>query len=298
MPGAAPQAPAPGGGFVLVIPPDPNWSPIEQTDNLEMDGYYMAKIVKEEARTDASKSAGVFMYFEIQDPDALGRKLSKFMPDPTSSKGNTWFLWRGLIASITGALDNARAGLTYQPGMLIGQTVYLKTEAYLDDGQPRTGIGPYVMAKEYGEAKAAGGTKFRWPAKPRQPNAGVGQAGALPGGVPSFPGLGVGLPGAPTTAAIPVPAQQTVAPAPMVAAPMQPVPAMAPPPPAPQFQQPQPPQQMLQPAAPVFVPGQMPPPGSAAPWQPAPQPATPPPANGAPQPTGAPPFAFPPPRVA
>lgn len=221
VPGAQPQQSA-GGGFVLNIPADPTWEPIESTDTLEMDGYYMLRIRSEKARTEGNR--GVFITFDVMDADATGRSLSKFMPDSSTHKKDTWFVWRGLFRSITGTLDQARAAFQYTPGMLVNQLAYARTKAYNDDGgSMRTGVDAFVTKTEYDQAVAA--KKHRWPAK--TPVAGAGVVGSLPGGLPSaFPGMGgMGLPGAPLsplTGMVPPPA---------AAAPMQQAPQGFPAPP-------------------------------------------------------------------
>lgn len=217
MPGVAPEAAA-GVGFVLDIPADPTWEPFDTTDVLETDGYYAVRITREGARTDSQKKAGVFLTLEIQDEDARGKVLSKFMQDPRATQKDSWFVWRNLIRSVSGGLDQARAGLRYTTGMLAGQLAYVKTGAYTDgDGQQRTGVDNWCTKDEY--EKAVASKTHRWPAKARGGNA------ALPGGLPSgfpgtgFPGLGgaPGAPGAPGTAPM---VQAPMAPQPIAAAPM------------------------------------------------------------------------------
>jgi hypothetical protein len=183
FPGAAGAAPT--TGFVLDIPPDPTWEPFETTDVLEMDGLYACRITRESARTDTSKSSGVFITLEILDEDARGKVLSKFLPDPRTTKSNVWFVWRGLIRSITGGLDGARQGFQYRPGTFANQVCYAKTEPYLDGQDQRTSIAQFVTKEEYDAAVA--GKRHRWPSKPK--------TSALPGGLPSafpmaaFPGM-------------------------------------------------------------------------------------------------------------
>jgi hypothetical protein len=301
-PGGMPAATAPGGaGFILDIPPDPTWTPIEETDTLEKDGYYYARVTKESVSSSQDKSPGVFFYFELLDDDVKGKVLSKKMPDSSRTNKQTWWLWRSLIRAVQGGLATAQAGFRYTPGMFVGQIVCFRTEAYLDDGAIRTGVGAYVTQQEYADAVKAG--KHRWEARPPKTAANAGSpVGALPGGSP-FPGLG-GLPGAPAAPSAPVgappmfpaaPPAGSVAPAPAVApfapqgfapAAAQTAPAFLPQAPQQQVQQPsQAPQQQPQQAPAVgfapaggfgpggFVPGQAPPPGSVAPWQPAQPPA-------------------------
>ena len=131
-------------GFVLDIPADPSWEPFDTTDVLDQDGYYQAKITKESGRNDPGKSQGIFLTMEIQDADARGKILSRFLPDPRTAKGNVWFVWRGLLRSITGTLDGARQGLRYQPGMFTGQLVYIKTERSQRDDRVSTDIDSWV----------------------------------------------------------------------------------------------------------------------------------------------------------
>lgn len=278
FPGMSAPMGAPAGmgapaAFVLDVPPDPTWEPFESTDVLETDGYYMCRVTRESARADTTKKAGVFLTLEIQDEDARGKILSKFMNDPRATQKQSWFVWRNLIRSITGGLDNARAGFQYTVGMLAaqGSIVYVKTAAYNDDdGQMRTGVDGFHTKDEY-EA-AVQGKRHRWPAKVK------GGAAALPSGLPTaFPGASFpGLAGAPVA---PVPGAPPVAPQPTAAAPMvqpQTAPAPAAAPPAQGF---------------GFPPPGAPPVGAAPPAQgfafPAPQVAPAPPAS--------PGFPFPPP---
>ncbi len=202
VPGAQVQQAA-GAGFVLMIPADPTWEPFEMTDSLDKDGYYMARIKGEKARTDGDKSPGLFLTLEIMDQDAAGKIVSKFLPDPNRTKGNTWWIWRSLIRSITGSLEVAKQGLNYTPGMFTGQVVAIRTEAYADDNVTRTGVAAFVLRSEHEEAVAA--NRHRWDAKVKP--AGAGPVGALPGGLPAaFPGVGGGgLPGAPSGGGVPRP---------------------------------------------------------------------------------------------
>jgi hypothetical protein len=293
VPGAQqPQAAQPSGtGFVLDIPPDASWEPFDTTDTLDTDGYYAMRITKESSRHDSGKAAGVFLNLEIVDEDARGKMLSKFLSDPRTTTKDIWFTWRGLIRSITGGLDVARAGLRYTTGMFTNQICYGRTGAYLDSsGAQRTGVDAFVTKTEYDQAVVA--KKHRWPAKVKG-GAGAGAVGALPAGLPSsFPGMsGMGLPGAPASpfaGAVPAPAS---------AAPMQQaapsVPSTLPPTMAPQqgF--------AFAPAAPN---GGLPVPAASFQFPPVPQAAAPaqaftfppPPAAVAPQPGGAPAFPFPP----
>jgi hypothetical protein len=206
VPGA-PQAPqmSVGGGFVLDIPPDATWEPFDTTDTLDKDGYYACKITKESARIDGTKSKGVFITLEIQDADAKGKIISKFLPDPRATQSNVWFIWRSIVRSIQGGLAMARSGFQYTPGAFAGQFVYVKTEAYNDDGTTRTGVGTFITKDEWQAAVTA--DKHRWAPTVRNPGgAGVGP---LPGGLPSafptsaFPGL-PGGPSAPTPGGAPM----------------------------------------------------------------------------------------------
>lgn len=285
-----PQA-APEPAFVLSIPADPTWQPIEGGDTLEKDGFYAGKIISEKVKNDDGKLQ-VIMTVELLDEDAVGKKLSKFMPNSTSTTKDTWFLWRGLMRSIYGTVQQAQQALNYTPGVFTGATVYFKTEAYADTrGTMRTGIGSWSTRDEWEEARKTG--RNRWPAKiSAAQNPGVG---ALPGGTGGLPGMpGGGLPGAPSMGGLPgapgglpgMPNVPTGVPMPG-AAPMQPA--------APAQQLAPPPAMGPLPGAPAFgtapPPAQggfgFPPPPAAAPHQaPVGFPA-PPAANGIPQPTAA-----------
>lgn len=226
VPGA-PQAPqmSVGGGFVLDVPPDATWEPFDTTDTLDKDGYYACKITKESARIDGTKSKGVFITLEIQDADAKGKIISKFLPDPRATQSNVWFIWRSIVRSIQGGLAMARSGFQYTPGAFAGQFVYVKTEAYNDDGTTRTGVGTFITKDEWQAAVAA--DKHRWAPTVRNPAG--SSVGPLPGGLPSafptsaFPGL-PGGPSAPTPGAAPM-MQQMVAPPQQTAPPQQQAPA-------------------------------------------------------------------------
>jgi len=214
-----------GGGFVLDIPADPTWEPFETTDVLEQDGYYACKITRESARQDGSKSSGVFLTLEIVDEDARGKRLSKFMMDPRTSKSNVWFVWRNLFLSITGNKAQAQAAVRYTPGMLTGQYVFVKTEPYMDGESLRTSVQNFITREEWETAHKE--KRARWKSAPKA-------AAALPGGLPGgFPGAGFpGLPGGPSASgaapqAMPAP-QVMAAPAPVAAAPMAPPPVMQP----------------------------------------------------------------------
>ena len=297
MPGYQPAAapPVAGNDFVLVIAPDPTWQPMDTTDTLEKDGFYMGRIVGEKVRDDGGKLQ-VIMTLELLDEDVPGKKISRFMQDPRATKGDTWWQWRGLIRSITGTVQHAQQGMTYTPGAFHNQVCYVKTEAYLDKaGQMRTGIAGWSTREEWEEARKMG--RHRWPAKPPTPSAGVG---ALPGGTPTGFGLpgapGAALPGAPSLPGAPVnvpqpagaPMQQAPQPMQPQAAPAQGNPFAAPPPA--QSMQPAPAAGWGAPPAPgpAAAPTAWgaPPPAAAAPVA-NPFAGAPPPANGVPQPNAA-----------
>jgi hypothetical protein len=297
-PGGAPAYPqhaAPEPAFVLDIPADPTWQPIEGGDTLEKDGYYCGKIINEKVKNDDGKLQ-VIMTVELQDPDAVGKKLSKFMPNPGQTTKDTWWLWRSLMRSIYGTVEHAQQAMRYTPGTFNGAYVYFKTEAYADGrGVMRTGIGEWVTRDGWEEAQKPGSggvPRNRWPAKINAAqNPGVG---ALPGGTGGLPGMpGGGLPGAPSTGGLPgMPSMPTTVPSglPMPgSAPMQQAaPAFAAPPQTQTIQAPQAPVQ------PAFA---FPPAPVAAPPQAAGPAFPPPPANGIPQPNAAGIAAgFPPPR--
>lgn len=306
-PGAMVGQAAQPAGIVINIPADPTWEPFDVTDQLEMDGYYACRIKKEAGRSDPGKSPGVFLTLELQDQDAMGKMLSKFMPDPNSTKGNTFFLWRGIARSIMGDLQLARTGFQYTPGTFANQPCYVRTGAYLDDGgSMRTGVDAFVTQAEYTEAVKAG--KHRWPARVKSGGAGAGAGspiGALPSGLPGgFPGGGgPGLPGAPSGGGpFSGAAQAPTTPQPGFA-PTQAAPAAAQPAPAQTFAAPPaaPPANPFAPAgaAPAAIPFQPQPQGGVpAPFASfnlsPPPPVAPPAQNGAPAPTGASPFPFPP----
>ncbi len=302
VPGGVPgQQAAPMGGFVLQIPADPTWEPIDTTDTLDMDGFYAARISKEKASTDTNKTAGVFFTFELMDQDVLGKRLSKKMMDPKATKSDSWWVWRSLIRSIAGNTELAKQGFSYTVGMMTGQYVYFRVGAYYgDDGEMRSGVDAFVTRSEWEEAQKAGGTRYRWPHKTRTANAGGSSAvGALPAGLPStFPGAGGGgLPGMPIAAGgAPQPGVAPMQSAASTQGPFGAPPTNAAPPPLapPAAQQQQAPFQTAQnpfgapPAAgPPAAAGAAPSPFGAAPASPfgAPPPLAPPPVNGtAPQP--------------
>lgn len=234
MPGAPQmqqEASAPSAGFVLMIPPDPSWEPFDSTDVLEKDGIYCCKIVKEAGRSNTGKTAGVFLTLQIQDEDAKGKTLSKFMSDPRGAKSDIWWTWRSLVRSITGRLDEAKAGLQYTPGMFTNHLVYVKTAGYQDGQDVRTGVDGFVTKDEW-EAAAKTGA-HRWAAKVKSGGAALptGLPGGFPGGsTASFPGL----PGAPAGAMGGVSAPAPTAASPMVPPPPQVATQSVAPPSAPQ----------------------------------------------------------------
>lgn len=297
-PGFAPAAP-PGyqqqpqaQDFVLDIAPDPTWQPMDSSDTLDQDGFYQCRIKSEKVRNDDGKLQIIFT-LEIQDQDARGKTIARFMQDPRQTKGDTWWQWRGLMRSITGSVQGGQQGLQYRPGVFTNQICYVKTGAYNDNkGNMRTGVEAWSTKDEWEEAYKRGG--HRWAAKVH-----VSQApgvGALPGGSGGLPGAPAAggmppLPGAPLAPGVPAPGA-----APMQSAPTNPFaappPAAASAPPAPQqnpFGAPPAPSVAPPPAqaAPGFgfgPPAGAPPPAAAAPPAPIP---FPPPANGVPQPTAA-----------
>jgi hypothetical protein len=218
VPGAQPQQQV--AGFVLVIPPDPNWQPIDNTDVLEKDGYYVARIKTEKPVAGGDDKPGVWLTLELGDPDVIGKQLSKKMVDPHSTKNDSWWTWRTLMRSVTGTVEGGQAGMTYSPGVLQGKIVYIRTGLYIDNnGTSRTGVDAFITRPEWEEAVKS--SKHRWDAKPKvQSGGGAGPAGALPGsGGGAFPGLGTGgLPGLPASPANPM--AQASAPQPAAAAPM------------------------------------------------------------------------------
>jgi len=255
---------APNSGFVVDIDADPTWEPIEQTDFLEMDGFYCAKIIKESPRQDGSKTPGVFLTLQIQDEDTKGKVISKFMTDPKASRNDTRFVWRLLWLSMTGNKDQARSAFRYQPGMITGQTVFVKTVADVDKNNRRqiTNVDTFVTQAEYEQALKE--SRHRWKAQPK--------AATPAGPPPGFGGTG-GLP-------------------PLPGGPSSPTPQARPPMQGGGFPQQGAPMQQPVP------PPQQPTPQSQAPTSVAPQSGFPPPQNapqgGVPQPGGAPLPGFPP----
>ena len=286
---AYPQGAVAEPAFVLNMPADPNWQPIEGGDTLEKDGFYCGKIISEKVRNNDGKLT-VIMTVELQDADAVGKKLSKFMPNPAQSSKDTWWLWRSLVRSIYGTVEAAQSALQYTPGKFTGAYVYFKTEAYADDrGTMRTGIGVWTTRAEWEEAQQPGPggvPRNRWPAKINAAqNPGVG---ALPGGSGGLPGMpGGGLPGAPSGGLPGMPTMPTNVPAglPMPGtAPMQQALAIGA---APAFVAP-PPTVTAPPPQAGFPPGGgFAPPIAAAPVPGGPIAFPPPPQNGVPQPSAA-----------
>ncbi len=214
-------------GFVLIIPPDPDWQPIDQNDTLEKDGYYAARIKGEKPRGGDGQTAGVWLTLELGDPDVVGKTLSKFMTDPRVTKKDTWWAWRSLLRSVTGNTQGGQAGMTYQAGALAGQICYIRTGAYIDDGGTlRTGVDAFITKPEWEDAVRS--NKHRWEAKPKASSAGAGPTGVLPGGSGGvFPGLGSGgLPGLPASLSNPM--THPSAPQPSAAAPLSAPPAAPP----------------------------------------------------------------------
>lgn len=268
--GATPQQPAAPTTFSMVIPPDANWEPFESTDVLEMDGFYCCQITKESARTSGDKP-GVWFTLVVQDTDAKGKVLNRFLNDSRTTQKDTWHQWRGLLMSITGDLNAGKQGLAYQAGMFIGQYVYVKTGAYNDreSGAMRTGIDSWAKKSEWEAAYKA--NSHRWKPHPKgqaSPGAGVGM---LPGGAPAgFPQPSGGLPGALSAGGLPVGGGLPGAPS-VPMAPQAPMPVTTPQPMAAPMQAPMAPQQ------PTFAPPQQPqfapPPQFAAPPAPVAPPA-------------------------
>jgi hypothetical protein len=288
--GATPQQPAAAVAFTMMIPPDANWEPFESTDVLEMDGFYCCQITRESAR--AGDKPGVWFTLVIQDPDAKGKVLNRFLSDSRTTQKDTWHQWRGLLMSIYGTLDYARQGLNYTPGIFTGQYVYVKTGAYNDreSGAMRTGIDAWAKKAEWEAAYKA--NTHRWKPHPKgQAGAGAGPVGMLPGGLPGgFPQGAGGLPGAatPPTGGMPtgggLPGAPNVQGPPTMttpqppAAPIQaPAPTFAAPPAAPPMTPPAP--AFAAPPTPFAAPPGAPPPPSGSPFSFAAPPSFP--ANGA-----------------
>lgn len=250
-PGQAPQQPATAGaGFVLDIPADPTWEPIEQTDLLEKDGYYCAQIKGEKYKAD--DKPGVWFSFLLLEQDVHGKVLQKFLPDPNRHQKDMWFLWRGLMRSITGLTQGGQQAMRYAPGAWIGHQVYFRVTRYLDNqGNDRSGVDGFVTKSEWEDAVKA--NRHRIEPKPRPAGGGAATVGALPGGS-AFPGLGTGLPGSPALpassagAGFPPVGAATSTPQPTGAPPMQGMPT--------QVQNPafQPPANPTNPTQPAFVP--------------------------------------------
>lgn len=219
--GAAPAQPSAPGPFVLELPADPAWEPMDIADVLEQDGYYSGRIVREKAKTDGDRP-GVWLTIELLDTDCAGKKVQKFLGDPRVNP-KLMFLWRGILRSISGSTDAAKGAFAYSVGRFTGATVYFKTEAYPDreTGDHRTGVQDWLTQAEYDQAVQKG--QHRWPAKIRA------SSGSTPTGLPA--GFGVAFPPAPPAAApmgqqvgtVPAPANSNGAlpapPAPPAAAP-------------------------------------------------------------------------------
>lgn len=191
----APQA-ASGGPLVFTVPEDPNWEPIDFDDVLSQNGFYIGRITEEKYQEANSR---VIIRFALQDDDAGGKTVSKFMDlDPKKL-----FLWRQLAMSISGSKDAGKAGFTYTPGQFVGAIAYLKLGSYEDkkSGDLRTGIDAMVTELEYKAAHASG--KGRWPAVVSKPSA-VSNPTGMPAGFPGLGGVKSGL-SAPTNS-IPQPA--------------------------------------------------------------------------------------------
>jgi len=297
--GATPQQAAAPTTFSMVIPPDMSWEPFEQTDVLEMDGFYCCQITKESFRQ--GDKPGVWFTLVVQDQDAKGKTLNRFLNDSRTTQKDTWHQWRGLLMSIYGDLNAGKQGASYQVGQFVGQYVYVKTGAYIDreSGAMRTGIDSWAKKTEWEAAYKA--NSHRWKPHPKgqggAPGAGVGMLpGGLPGGFPQAGGLpgtpmtgglptGGGLPGAPT-----VPQQQAAPTMPTTpqppAAPMQPTMPQAPAyaPPAPPQQMMAPPPAFAPPQTPFAAPPGAPPPPSTTPFSFAQPPSFPPNGAATPQP--------------
>ena len=69
--------------------------------------------------------------------------------------------------------------MTYTPGALAGQIVYIRTGAYIDNkGGLRTGVG--CIHRPYRVGGSGHEEPHRWEAKPKSRSEGAGPAGALP----------------------------------------------------------------------------------------------------------------------
>lgn len=182
-------APAPSaapGPFVLELPSDPSWEPMDIADVLEQDGFYSGVIVGEKAKTDGEKP-GVWLTIALSDADVAGKKVQKFLGDPRVNP-KLMFLWRGILRSISGSTDAAKGAFSYAVGRFTGATVYFKTEAYADkEGNHRTGVQDWLTKGEFDQAVAK--NQHRWPAKIRS------TATSTPTGLPA--GFGIAFPPAP-----------------------------------------------------------------------------------------------------
>lgn len=192
---------APGSAFAVEIDADPTWEPIEQTDFLEQDGFFSCKIINEKVRSDSDKAAGVFLTLQIQDEDAKGKTISKFMISPAAAQKDVRFVWRLLWLSLTGNKQQAQSAIRYVPGQITGQTVYVKTKADTNatSGRPMTNVETFVTRDEYEAAVKE--NRHRWKAQVSQAPMGLPGGFPAPGGGGGFPGL----PGAATSPGAPAP---------------------------------------------------------------------------------------------
>lgn len=199
--------------FVIEIPADATWEPMEMSDVLEKDGVYCGVITGEKVHEKDGKSS-LILTITLSDDDVKGRKVTKFMPDPRANP-KVMFLWRGLARSIAG-IETARQGFSYRPGAFTNQTCYFKVESFQNDsGERSSGVADWKTKDEYDAAVKAGA--HRWAAK-----APASRPSGAPTGLPAaFPGM----PGAPALSTPPAPPamQPMAAPAPVAAA------ALAPP---------------------------------------------------------------------
>lgn len=185
----------------FIIPADPTWEPMEFDDTLAQDGAYAARVTSDKSAAIGTKG-GIRVTLELQDADVAGKRLSKFLQDPREND-KVWFLWRGIMRSITGSTDGARAGFTYQPGTFTGQLVYFKVESYTDNnGERRSGVGQWLTKGEYEEIVAKG--KHRWAPAAVSAGGRAAPASGTPAGSPfgAFPGLPATVPQPATTAPV------------------------------------------------------------------------------------------------
>lgn len=224
-----PTAPTTAAPFVLEIPADPTWEPIEFSDVLEQDGVFAAVITAERVGEVNSKP-GVWFDFKLQDADVAGKKLSKFMIDPRVNEKVLTF-WRKLLMSIGGSKEAGKGGLQYTPGRLTGQIVYFKTEGYVGSkGDVQTGVQDFMTKTEYDAHVAQG--RSRWPvaATLNKPSGFGGSPTGLPTGIPQPTAVGQAGPTSvqanPSVPFQPIPQTQAAAPS------LPAVPAAIPQPPA------------------------------------------------------------------